>query len=120
MWNLLFIEDEPVLRLTCVEAAKACGHAARAAPNAHDALQMFREQKPDAILTDVLMPGMDGIELVGIMRRSDPNLLIVVLTGLATEDSRQRALRAGATRFLVKPVSAFDLISLLERTLGQP
>lgn len=112
--DLLFVEDEPVLRLTCVDAAESSGHSVRAAANALEGLRMLREHVPDAIVTDLMMPGMDGCEFIAIVHRIAPNVPIIVLTALASEDSRHNALNAGATRYLVKPVSAVDLVALLE------
>lgn len=116
--NVLFIEDEPILRLTCVDAAEAGGHTARAAHNAFEGLRLFREWRPDAIVTDLIMPGMDGYELIAMIRQLAADIPIVVVSALANEEFRQKAMQAGATRYLVKPVSAMDLVAYLEEILG--
>jgi len=90
------------------------------ARNGGEAIERAREERPDVILMDVQMPGMDGLEATRRIR-ADAELAevpIIALTALAMPDDRERCLKAGADEYLSKPVSLKQLIGLIEAQLG--
>jgi CheY-like chemotaxis protein len=86
------------------------------AHNGADALLRLREAKPDLILMDIQMPGMDGLEVMQQVRKDDglQHIPIVALTALAMPGDRDRCLAAGADEYLSKPISLQRLIYLIE------
>src|SRR5690242_19046129 len=78
------------------------------ASNGQDALELMAELQPDLVLTDIRMPIMDGIEFVGHLRRSHPDLLVVILTGYKNFEYAQAAVRHGALDLLIKPCTEQD------------
>jgi DNA-binding NarL/FixJ family response regulator len=86
------------LRFGLVDDLELVGQA----ESGSEALDLIAEIAPDVLLLDLALPGMNGHEVIGEVRRRFPTVDIVVLTGAATVDSRQRALDAGATACLVK------------------
>ena len=77
------------------------------------------EEPPDAVITDLVMPGLSGIEVARRLRQSDPHLPIFVLTAHADMASAIEALKAGATEYLTKPVNMDELTTLLTRALDE-
>src|SRR5690242_2844044 len=94
--------------LSALEAAlRHKGHTVQTAPNAIDAVsKLTNSVEPlHAVITDLKMPGMDGIELVTHVRRNAPSLPVIVLTAFGTIQTAVEAMKAGANDFLVKPFS---------------
>jgi two-component system response regulator AtoC len=86
------------------------------------AAQLFarcQEEPPDAVITDLLMPGVDGIAVTRTLRATDPHLPIFVLTGHADIESAVEALKNGATEYLTKPANIDELQTLLTRALKE-
>ncbi|UCF40912.1 MAG: sigma-54-dependent Fis family transcriptional regulator [Gemmatimonadota bacterium] len=77
------------------------------------------EEPPDAVVTDLVMPEVNGIEVTSRLRRTDPHLPIFVLTGHAEMDTAIAALKAGANEYLTKPVNIDELTTLLKRALDE-
>ena len=78
-----------------------------------------REEPPDAVITDLMMPDVDGIELTRQLRATDPHLPIFVLTASTEVGSAIAALKAGATEYLFKPVNVDELLTQLRRALDE-
>jgi CheY-like chemotaxis protein len=116
MKTILTVDDErSVRRLVLVTLS---GHyEVVLARDGNEALQLAREYRPDMILLDVHMPGVDGIELCRQLKTSvaGRSPTIVMLTALAQADVRKRAEAAGADEFLTKPFLAEQLLELAER-----
>ncbi len=77
------------------------------------------EEPPDAVITDLMMPGLSGIEVTRRLRKTDPHLPIFVLTAHAEIDTAIEALKAGANEYLTKPVNIDELTTLLRRALKE-
>ena len=92
------------------------GYEVDVAHNGADALLRLREAKPDLILMDIQMPGMDGLEVMQQVRKDDglQHIPIVALTALAMPGDRDRCLAAGADEYLSKPISLQRLMYLIE------
>jgi two-component system, NtrC family, response regulator AtoC len=86
--------------------------------SARDALERLSREPLDAVLTDLAMPGMDGIELVRRIRESEPTLPVIVMTANATLERAVEGIRAGATEFLQKPINVSALLTLVERAVA--
>jgi two-component system, NtrC family, response regulator AtoC len=85
---------------------------------AQDALERLEREPVDAVLTDLQMPGMDGIELVRRIREFDASVPVVVMTAHATMERAVEAIRTGANEFLQKPVNVSALLALVERAVA--
>jgi two-component system response regulator FlrC len=106
--------------LAALEAAlRHKGHIVQTAPNAIDAVSKLSNATDPvhAVITDLKMPGMDGIELVNHVKRTVPNLPVIVLTAFGTVQTAVEAMKAGANDFLVKPFSHQALDELLRKHL---
>ena len=123
MTRVLIVDDEPESRTRLRSLLQAHGHAVSEATNGLDALELARQQPPDLVISDILMPQMDGFALCRASR-TDPALArtpFVFYTGTyASAKDVARARRLGATRFLVKSMAAEEVIRAITEALRQP
>ncbi|MFZ2004669.1 MAG: response regulator, partial [Stellaceae bacterium] len=105
--TVLIVDDEATQRMTARAYLEAAGFEVFEVACGEDCLPCARRERPDLIMLDVLMPGIDGFDVCRLVR-SDPDLMhtpVLVVTALEDEDSIERAFAAGATDFLVKPMA---------------
>jgi DNA-binding NtrC family response regulator len=117
--RVLVVEDDDDTRAALCDALTDLGHAIEAHADGVSALQRIGTAEFDAVLTDIRMPGMDGIELCQRLTGDRPHLPIVVMTAFGDVESALGALRAGAFDFLTKPLSLEKLTGALTRALGR-
>jgi len=120
-WSILIVDDEvDLLRMAALLVKELWPDAIVAtAQNGNDAIKQAFEHQPDLVLTDIKMPGLNGIELVRTLREavSSGTTKVVVWTGYHTENSRREALLLGADAYLTKPVDAPTLRLTLTKLL---
>lgn len=109
--RVLVVEDAASQRLVLEKQVASLGYAVDAASDGRDALEQLRGQRPQIVITDWVMPGVDGIELCRIARASDWGrlLYIIILTAHGDESRLIEALDAGANDYLIKPVNPREL-----------
>jgi two-component system chemotaxis response regulator CheY len=89
------------------------------AKDGHEALALFRHRKPDLVLLDIEMPGMNGLTALHQMRRADAGARIVMLTSMAQRSIVEHATRSGALEFVVKPIQVEPLLAMVEKVIGK-
>jgi two-component system, sensor histidine kinase and response regulator len=109
--RVLVVDDEKSARDTAAALLAADGYELRFAGSGAAALGMLREELPDAIVSDMMMPGMDGLELCVAIKREESwrHVPVIMVTALQTKDHLAQALAAGADDFVSKPVSGVEL-----------
>jgi two-component system OmpR family response regulator len=110
--NVLLIDDEQQFLKVLEERLETRGLKVNTATSGEDALTLIDDRNFDAIVLDLAMPGIDGIETLRLLKEKNPDLEIIMLTGHATVQKGIEAMKLGAEDFLEKPV---DLSVLLER-----
>lgn len=114
----LLVVDDDIQMLSALEAAlRHKGHTVETASNGIDAASKLESASADAVITDLRMPGMDGLELLYHVRRTKPTLPVIVLSAYGTVPTAVDAMKAGATDFLLKPFSHSALDDLLNKHL---
>ncbi len=110
--NILVVDDDALSREFLVEAVRALGYDAQAAETGDEGLRLAKRTRPDLVLSDLRMPGMDGIELVRELQSEYPGLPCVVITAHGSVDAAVEAMQSGARDFLLKPCShdALDVV----------
>jgi len=96
------------------------GYEVETASDGRVALQKVSAAEPKAVITDVVMPVMNGLELLGALRIERPGMPVIVLTGQGSLDTLLRATRQGAYAYLLKPVDVGRLKSVLASALAKP
>ena len=114
---MLVVEDEAYVRDSLVEILRARGFDASAAATVKDALELLSRAPVDVVLSDLRMPGEDGLELVRRMQSATPDVPVLILTGHGTVASAVECLKAGAIDYVLKPVEPDALELALERAL---
>lgn len=115
--TILLIEDEPSLALTYEEYLRRASYGVTVAQNGADAMACLRQFRPDAIVLDLHLPDIDGIELLRQARALYPHVPVVVVTADASPQVALAAMREGATDFILKPFNAPRLTLTLRHTL---
>jgi CheY-like chemotaxis protein len=114
--TVLVVEDNISLLDMLRRTLEQAGFAVVAAQHGQDALARFWEHAIDIVVTDALMPKLDGFELIRILASQAPGLPIVAMSGIVdTRDFRDRALQAGAKVILSKPVNRAELVAVVRR-----
>ncbi|MBP7148566.1 MAG: PAS domain S-box protein [Acidobacteria bacterium] len=119
--RILIVDDDPDARELLVQALQECGANVHAAESARVALERLAEVRPDAVVTDIAMPGMDGFALVREIRsaeRGQRRLPVVALTGFARPEDRMHMLEAGFDVHFAKPVDLAELSGALAAVVG--
>ena len=113
--TLLVIDDERAIREACREIGEALGYEVSTAENAERAFRLLGEKSHDIALLDLRLPGASGLEALHRLRESNPDLVILVMTGYATVPSAVEAMKLGAYDYMTKPFSMEDLRARLDR-----
>lgn len=109
MKTILVADDEPDLREMVAEYLEARGWRVLQAQNGLEALLHVKRSRPQAIVLDVMMPRLGGLDALARIHRFDPSITVVVVTALADDELRARALALGAASVLAKPFELADL-----------
>lgn len=118
--RILVVEDEEYVRGLLRLTIERAGYQVIEAPDAEEALTLLVEERPNLILLDIQLPGMNGFELctrlkTDPMRRQIP---VLMLTALSEEAEREQGLKAGADGYVVKPFGPFALLNRIRSVLG--
>lgn len=128
--RILIVDDDPIVADSLAEFLRSEGHEAAACLNAPEAVEVLSTAQNalvgggiggsfNVVVTDVNMPGMSGVELLGIVRERFPTTVVLMLTGYGTIENAVEAIRAGAFDYLSKPVVDAELRISLERAMRQ-
>lgn len=119
---VLVVDDVPVVRLVICKILRHGGHSVIEAADGVEALQQLRNHRPDAVLTDLWMPGLDGLGLISTLRRDYHDLPVVAITGGAPnaplEASIATAFEHGVSSVVIKPVDKDELIAAIDAALA--
>ncbi|MCC6995350.1 MAG: sigma-54-dependent Fis family transcriptional regulator [Deltaproteobacteria bacterium] len=113
MARILIADDEAGLREFMTDALELDAHAVTAAPDGRVAARLLDERSFDVVITDLQMPGMDGLSLLRKVRAEQPEVEVIVLTAHGTVNSAVEAMKLGAFEYLQKPISGPDELRLL-------
>ncbi len=117
--NILIVEDEETLRESIKRIFTKEGYTADGAESAEKGLALFETNAYDVILTDIILPGMDGIEMLTRVREQNPDQIVIVVTAYASLDTSVKALRAGAYDYIMKPIIHEEIKQIVRNALRQ-
>jgi len=116
--KLMIVDDDPLVADSLAVFLKSRGYDVAVETDAHRAIRSLRDgMNVDLILTDVNMPGLDGFGLLEELKKIDPTIVVVMLTGYGTIESAVKAMREGAEDYVTKPVIDEEMLMTVERAL---
>ena len=117
--RVLVVDDDAVVGHSINRVLTGQGYQVREAMSGMEALEELGHQRYDMVFTDIRMPGMDGLDMASRMKKSYPEMPVVVITGYGTEASEKQANALGVAGFLRKPLSPDTIIEQAERVLRE-
>lgn len=116
--KLLIVDDEPLVRnglLYGFNWRRINVDAIGAACNGLEAMEKIEQDRPDIVLTDIRMPGMDGLELAARLKDSFPDIKVVFLTGYSDFEYAKSAIELQAFNYILKPVEEDELFNIIDK-----
>jgi len=111
---ILVVDDEPEMRMALTQVLNCSGYTVSSASSAHEALEKFRRESFNLIITDVKMPKMSGMEFLQEVKKLAPQIPVIMITGYGTIVNAVEAMKEGASDYLIKPFS-FDNLEAVVR-----
>lgn len=115
--TLLVVEDDTAIRRGLVDALRYAGYTVREAADGREGLEAASADGVDMVLLDILMPRMDGTEVLQRLRLIKPSLPVIFLTARGQEQDKVRGLKLGADDYVIKPFSVTELLARVEAVL---
>jgi DNA-binding NtrC family response regulator len=115
--RILVVDDEASARHALSEILSDEGYQVKMAADGFRAIAAAQEFLPDLVLTDLKMPGMDGMALLGRLKEIQPEVAVVLMTAFGAVESAVEAMRHGAANYLTKPLNSDELLLVIERAL---
>jgi EAL domain-containing protein (putative c-di-GMP-specific phosphodiesterase class I) len=113
-WRVLVVDDDDALLRAHARALTNAGHAVTTALDGIAAAQALKDQSFDVILSDIDMPGMNGMQLLEHVREYDLDVPVVLITGTPTMETALKAIEHGALRYLIKPVELREVVKVAD------
>ncbi len=114
-FRILVADDDEIARDVVLSLLSNEGYSVVSAVDGLDALRMLRMEEINLVITDLIMPGADGIEVLKYAIRSNPDIAVVLLTAYGTLDNTLSAIKEGAYDYLTKPFKVMEIISIADR-----
>ena len=118
MSRIVVIDDEPVLRLTFRLILEQDGHEVWDAENGRDGVDLCRHERPDLVITDIMMPEQEGTETMSILHDEFPNLPVIVMSGSGIVFAGNGTKNEESYRYVAKPVDGPNLLHLVHSLLS--
>jgi DNA-binding NtrC family response regulator len=112
------IDDEPIIYEILQDILTSEGYAVEISTNGEEALEKHSARDVDLILLDLLMPGMDGIEVLKRLKKIDPHVVVIIITAYASIESAISAMKTGAYDYIQKPFKHDELLLVVERAIA--
>jgi two-component system, cell cycle response regulator DivK len=122
MARILIVEDNPANMKLAVFLLQSAGHLVLSAKSAEVGLTLARAEKPNLILMDIQLPGMDGLEAIAQLKRDDATraIPVIALTALAMKGDEERIRAAGCDGYIAKPINYQDFLATVAAELARP
>lgn len=117
--RVLVVDDLDLVHDLCDRVLTKAGHQVVHARSGRDAVTMYQQDRPDAVLLDVAMPGFDGFSTLQALRELDPGARVAMLTSHHEHAVVRRAIEMGALDYVAKPFQRERLLAAVERLVGK-
>jgi DNA-binding response OmpR family regulator len=117
-FRVLLVDDEEEFVATLAERLELRGINTMVAGNGEEALASVKNDPPEVVVMDLMLPGMSGIEIMGEIKRNHPRIPVILLTGRGSTKEGIEGMNQGAFDFLMKPVRIEELITKMKNAVG--
>jgi two-component system, cell cycle response regulator len=117
--TILIVDDEELIRMTLSVTIASFGFHCIVASDGLEAIEILKRTKCDLVLSDIIMPNMDGLELLKYIKANQPATDVIIATGFSDRASYADVIKAGAIDFIKKPIDYFELEAKLARALRE-
>lgn len=118
MTKIMVVDDAVFMRTMMKEILKSEGFEIVAeAANGEEAVQLYKQVKPDIVTMDITMPEMDGVDALSAIKKIDPQAKVIMCSAMGQQEMVIRAIRAGAMDFIVKPIQKDRVIAAVKKVL---
>lgn len=118
MAKILVVDDAAFMRLRATKLLADAGHTVIEAENGRLAVEAYARERPDAVLMDITMPEMDGLEALDAIRLADPSAKVVMLTAMGQQSIVMDAIKRGARDFIVKPFAPDRVLAAVGKLIA--
>ena len=115
MAKILVVDDASFMRMKCSKMLKSNGHEVVGASTGAEAVENYKASRPDAVLLDITMPDMDGLQALKEIRKIDPNARIAMVTAMGQQSIVMEAMKSGAQDFIVKPFDPERVLAAVKK-----
>ena len=116
--QILIVDDSGFARRSMRQILEPAGHTVAEASNGPDALEQYFLKKPDLVLLDMVMEGMNGLEVLTKLKELDPGAKVVLATADIQSTTRQETQAAGASGFITKPFNSDEVLNIVSNVLS--
>jgi DNA-binding NtrC family response regulator len=113
--KIFVVDDERIIRVTLADELRDAGHQVQEFSNASGAMAQIRDLEPDLIITDLSMPGMDGIQFMEKIKSYNQDIQVMMMTAYSTVDNAVKAMKIGAYDYFTKPFDAEEILLAVKR-----
>lgn len=117
MAKILVVDDAAFMRLRAVKLLSEAGHTVLEAENGRVAVDIYTRERPDAVLMDITMPEMDGLDALSAIRAVDPAARVAMLTAMGQQATVMDAIKRGARDFVIKPFAPDRVVGAVNKLL---
>ncbi len=118
--TILVVDDAAFMRMMIRDILARDGYVIQEAVNGRDAIEKYRETRPDLVTLDITMPEVDGIEALQAIKQIDPDARVLMVSAMGQQKLIVDALEAGAADFLVKPFQPTKVLQTVKKCLEDP
>ncbi len=118
--TILVVDDAAFMRMMIRDILAREGYVIQEAVNGRDAIEKYRETRPDLVTLDITMPEVDGIEALQTIKQIDPGARVLMVSAMGQQKLIMDALEAGAADFLVKPFQPTKVLQTVKKCLEDP
>jgi DNA-binding response OmpR family regulator len=116
-FTILYVEDDEMVRKNAVEYLSRISKKVLQAENGKEAIKIYKEEKPDIIITDISMPKLNGLDMASFIRTEDKNVQIIVATAHSDTEYLMQAVELQLVKYIIKPVTKEKLLEALEKSM---
>ena len=117
--NILIIDDERSVCNACHLILSERGHRVERKMTGETGLKALQSGQYDAVLLDMMLPDINGIDILKIIKKEKPKIRVIVITGYSTVENAVKVMKLGASDFLAKPFTDDELIATIEKTCSE-